>query len=101
MNETERRRKIQKMYNRKTGITPETVQSNIKDILGSIYEADYWTVPAAAEEKADYGSDEDSLKRLESEMKEAARMLEFERAARIRDRIKQIKNRLLEVGISR
>ena len=34
-------------------------------------------------------------------MREAARMLEFERAARIRDRIKQIKNKLLEVGISK
>ena len=61
INETERRRKIQKTYNRKAGITPETVHSNIKDILGSIYEADYWTVPTAAEEQADYGFDEESL----------------------------------------
>jgi len=58
-------------------------------------------VPTAAEEQSDYGFDEESLKRLESEMREAARMLEFERAARIRDRIKQIKNKLLEVGISK
>jgi excinuclease ABC subunit B len=101
INETDRRRKIQKTYNRKTGITPETVQSNIKDVLGSIYEADYWTVPTAAEEQADYGFDEVSLNKLESEMREAARMLEFERAARIRDKIKKIKNKLLEVGISK
>jgi excinuclease ABC subunit B len=97
--ETERRRRIQEEYNKKMKITPETVKSNIKDILRSIYEADYWTVPAVAEEKAEYGYDEDALKRLESEMKEAAKKLDFERAARIRDRIKEIKKRMIEVGI--
>jgi excinuclease ABC subunit B len=58
LHETDRRRKIQQDYNKKMGITPETIKSNIKDILSSIYEADYWTVPAAAEEKAVYGYDE-------------------------------------------
>ncbi len=99
LDETKRRRKIQEEYNKKMGITPETVKSNIKDILSSIYEADYWTVPAVAEEKAEYGYDEETLKKLESEMKEAAKKLEFERAAKIRDKIKEIKNRMLEVGI--
>jgi excinuclease ABC subunit B len=99
MDETYRRRKIQKDYNDKMGISPETVKSNIKDILSSIYEADYWTVPAIAEEKVEYGYDEETLKRLESEMKEAANKLEFERAAKIRDRIKEIKNRMMEIGI--
>ncbi len=99
LQETERRRKIQEDYNKKMGITPETVKSNIKDILSSIYEADYWTVPAAAEEKAVYGYDEETVKKLESEMKEAAKKLEFERAAKIRDKIKEIKGRMIEVGI--
>lgn len=99
LQETDRRRKIQEDYNKKMRITPETVKSSIKDILASIYEADYWTVPVAAEEKADYGYDEDTVKRLEAEMKEAAKKLEFERAARIRDKIKEIKNRMIEVGI--
>jgi excinuclease ABC subunit B len=99
LNETNRRRKMQFEYNKKMGITPESVRSNIKDILSSIYEADYWTVPAAAEEKAEYGYDEETLKRLESEMKEAAKRLEFEHAAKIRDKIKEIKNRMIEVGI--
>ena len=99
LEETERRRKIQEDYNKKMDITPETVKSNIKDILGSIYEADYWTVPIAAEEKAEYIYDEEAVKRLESEMKEAARSLEFERAAQIRDRIKEIKKKMIEVGI--
>ena len=99
LDETKRRRKIQEEYNKKMGITPETVKSTIKDILSSIYEADYWTVPAVAEEKAEYGYDEETLKKLESEMKEAAKKLEFERAAKIRDKIKEIKNRMIEVGI--
>lgn len=99
LHETGRRRKIQAEYNKKMGITPETVKSNIKDILNSIYEADYWTVPAAAEEKADYGYDEETVKKLEAEMKEAAKKLDFERAARIRDKIKEIKSRMIEVGI--
>jgi len=99
LHETSRRRRIQEEYNKKMGITPETVKSNIKDILSSIYEADYWTVPVAAEEKAEYGYDDETLKKLESEMKEAAKRLEFERAAKIRDKIKEIKNRMLEVGI--
>jgi excinuclease ABC subunit B len=99
LHETSRRRRIQEEYNKKMGITPETVKSNIKDILSSIYEADYWTVPVAAEEKAEYGYDDETLKKLESEMKEAAKRLEFERAAKIRDKIKEIKNRMIEVGI--
>ncbi|OGW57425.1 MAG: excinuclease ABC subunit B [Nitrospirae bacterium RBG_16_43_8] len=99
MDETTRRRRIQARYNRDMNITPETVKSNIKDILSSIYESDYWTVPIAAEEKAEYGYDDEALKRLEAEMKEAAKKLEFERAAKIRDRIKEIKTKMIEIGI--
>ena len=97
--ETGRRRKIQSEYNEKMGITPETIKSNIKDILGSIYESDYWTVPVAAEEIAGYGYDEGTLKRLETEMKEAAKKLEFEEAARIRDKIREMKKKIIEVGL--
>jgi excinuclease ABC subunit B len=101
LKETKRRRKIQEDYNKRMNITPESVKSNIKDILRSIYEADYWTVPAVAEEKAEYGYEEDTLRRLEAEMKEAAKSLEFERAAKIRDRIKEIKQKMIEVGIKK
>jgi excinuclease ABC subunit B len=97
--ETERRRKIQEQFNREMGITPETVRSNIKDILSSIYEADYWTVAAAAEEQREYGYDDVTLKNLEAAMKEAARNLEFEKAAVLRDRMKAIRSRMIEVGI--
>ncbi len=96
--ETERRRRIQMEYNRKMGITPETVKSNIKDILSSIYEADYWTVPAVEEPEETYRADEKEIERLEREMKEAAKELDFERAALLRDRIKRLKERLLVCG---
>jgi excinuclease ABC subunit B len=101
LKETKRRRKIQEDYNKRMNITPESVKSNIKDILRSIYEADYWTVPAVAEERAEYGYEEDTLRRLEAEMKEAAKSLEFERAAKIRDRIKEIKQKMIEIGIKK
>jgi excinuclease ABC subunit B len=96
--ETERRRRIQLKYNEEMGITPETVRSSIKDILSSIYESDYWTVPVS-EEVAAYGCDEETLKRLEAEMKEAAKSLDFERAAALRDRVKEIRKILIERGI--
>jgi excinuclease ABC subunit B len=98
LKETERRRKIQEEYNRRMHINPETVKSNIKDILSSIYEADYWTVPTAAEEMAEYGYEEETLKKLEAEMKEAAKKLDFERAAMIRDKIKGLRQKMIELG---
>ncbi len=98
LKETERRRKIQEEYNRRMHINPETVKSNIKDILSSIYEADYWTVPTAAEEIAEYGYEEETLKKLEAEMKEAAKKLDFERAAMIRDKIKGLRQKMIELG---
>ena len=99
IDETQRRRKIQLEYNRKMGITPETVKSNIKNILSSIYESDYWTVETVGEDKVGYGYDEETVKRLEEEMLEAVRLLEFERAAKIRDKSRDIKKRMLEFGI--
>ncbi|HYA31374.1 MAG TPA: excinuclease ABC subunit UvrB, partial [Thermodesulfovibrionales bacterium] len=98
LDETGRRRKIQRRYNEEMGITPETVKSSIKDILSSIYESDYWTVPVAEEMPA-YGVDEETLKALEEEMKEAARKLDFERAIELRDKIKEVRRRLVEVGL--
>ncbi|HET6514294.1 MAG TPA: excinuclease ABC subunit UvrB [Thermodesulfovibrionales bacterium] len=98
LGETDRRRKLQKEYNREMGITPESVQSSIKDILSSIYESDYLTV-SVSEETMDYGYGEETVKRLEEEMKEAAKKLDFERAVVLRDRIKEGKKKLLEFGI--
>ncbi|MBI5741241.1 MAG: excinuclease ABC subunit UvrB [Nitrospirae bacterium] len=98
IDETNRRRKIQEAYNRKHGITPASVKKEITNILGSIYEADYWTAPAVAEEKTDYG-DGSAIKKLEEEMRQAAAKLDFEKAAELRDRIRAIKNRQIEIGV--
>jgi excinuclease ABC subunit B len=98
MEETRRRRKIQEKYNNEHNITPKSIIKNIANILDSIYEADYWTVPAVAEGKVEYG-DESMISKLEEEMKEAAEKLDFERAAELRDRIKAIKNKQIEMGI--
>ena len=99
IHETERRRQIQSEYNTAMNITPETIKSRIKDILGSIYESDYFTVPVAAEEFAEYELSEGSIKKLEAEMKEAAKVLDFEKAAQIRDKIKGLKEKMLKVGV--
>ena len=97
--ETNRRRKIQDAYNRKHGITPETVRKAIPDILESIYEADYVTVPMAAEKGEEYVSLLEIPKlisRLKKEMRAAASKLDFEKAAEIRDRIKALEEREME-----
>jgi excinuclease ABC subunit B len=93
--ETNRRRVLQDSYNQKHGITPESIQSRIKDVLASVYEADYVTVPLAAEEQARYLVENipAQIKRLKKEMQAAARKLEFERAAALRDQV-----RALEAG---
>ena len=97
--ETNRRRKIQDAYNREHGITPETVRKAIPDILESIYEADYVTVPMAAEKGEEYVSLLEIPKlisRLKKEMRAAASKLDFEKAAEIRDRIKALEAREME-----
>lgn len=100
MDETSRRRKIQEEYNIKNKISPQSIKKEITNILSSIYEADYWTVPAVAEEKVEYGEDS-TIRKLEAEMKEAADKLEFEKAAALRDRIKAIRKKQIEIGIKK
>ena len=91
--ETNRRRKIQEEYNRKHQITPQTVKKSVRNILASIYEADYFTVPVVSDVKGEYVSVKEipgMIEKLTKEMKEAARRLEFERAAELRDRIQKL-----------
>lgn len=91
--ETNRRRKIQEEYNRAHRITPQSVKKAVKNIMASIYEADYFTVPAVAEIKEEYVSFKEipsMIQKLKKEMKEAASRLEFERAAELRDKIKRL-----------
>ena len=98
--ETERRRKIQGEYNRANGITPETIRKGIPRALYEISEADYVTVPTAAEEAEDYiplNEIPGIIRGLEREMRTAAKELKFEKAAELRDRIKELKEMHLGV----
>ncbi len=95
MAETRRRREKQEEWNAAHGITPESVKSQIKDILASHYEKDHVTVPVGVAEeggKAFLGDNfKTTLKDLEGRMRAAASNLEFEEAARLRDEIKRLK----------
>ena len=94
IDETSRRRKLQKAYNKKNDITPETIKKEITTIFGSVYEADYVTVDKVAEKKESYDTLDDlesTISAMEKEMVLAAKELAFERAALLRDRIKELK----------
>ena len=94
VDETNRRRRLQAAYNKKHGITPETIQKEITSILSSVYESDYVTVRKVSEPAAEFKSLdglENVIQDLESEMKEAVKKLAFERAAELRDQIKELR----------
>lgn len=101
IDETNRRRKIQMEYNQIHRVTPQTIQKEIHEGLYAMYEADYYTVPIAAEKGEAYIPKEEIpnlIQSLEREMQEAARRLEFERAAELRDRIKELKEMEIEIS---
>ncbi|MDY2737783.1 UvrB/UvrC motif-containing protein, partial [Intestinibacter sp.] len=91
--ETARRREIQSLYNEEHGIIPKTIQKDIRDNIETL---------KLAEEEELYGiSDTDdkeqieaNIEKLKSEMMEAATNLQFERAAELRDKIKELENKL-------
>src|SRR5712692_4462417 len=97
MGETNRRRALQEAYNKEHHITPESIRKNIGDLLSSVYEADYVGVPEVAETPEErYRTVEDldkEIRALEKQMRESAKALEFEEAARLRDRIKELRAR--------
>jgi excinuclease ABC subunit B len=100
IDESNRRRSVQLEYNKVHHITPSSIQKNIDDILRSPYEADYVTVPTVAEAEGPYVTSEDiseMIKDLKEKMKEAGRRLEFEEAILLRDQIKTLEKRELEV----
>jgi excinuclease ABC subunit B len=95
MEETLRRRSIQKKFNEKHGITPQTIRKDILSNFGSMYvfNADQ-VVSAVAEKTADYHSLDnlaDIIVNLEKEMRQAAKELAFEKAAKLRDKIRELK----------
>lgn len=101
LDETKRRRVIQQKYNEVNNITPESIKKSISNVLGSIYEADYLTVPTGVKEKIAPLKEEDLLAliaKLTKEMKQAAKNMEFEHAAELRDELKELNKILLEMG---
>jgi excinuclease ABC subunit B len=98
--ETRRRRARQEEYNREHGITPQTIIKPVEATLVTIVEADYFKVPLDLDELDQYAPAriKETIRQLEAEMREAAKQLEFERAAELRDKIKHLKNRALEVS---
>jgi excinuclease ABC subunit B len=95
--ETERRRSIQEEYNREHGITPRTIIKPVEATLVTAYEADYFKVPLELDAMEEYtaANIEATIARLEHEMRAAAKALEFERAAELRDRVKYLREREL------
>jgi excinuclease ABC subunit B len=99
LGETDRRRARQAAYNAEHGITPESIRSAIRDVLRSVEERDYYTVEAEAPDERFESAEAlaATVKRLEDEMKEAAKRLDFERAAELRDRLRALRRRDLSV----
>ena len=98
--ETERRRAAQAAYNAEHGITPESVRKSIRELLETVSERDYYTVPVPETAERPPESPEALAARiaeLETAMKEAARRLDFERAAELRDQVKAL--RRVELGV--
>lgn len=99
--ETDRRRARQAAYNEEHGITPTSIIKDIRAIRESVYELDYLTVTTSVEEEEKLlkeGNLHKLLKKLRADMKDAAKNLEFELAAQIRDRIKELEQLELIMG---
>jgi excinuclease ABC subunit B len=98
--ETGRRRTIQAAYNAEHGIVPTSIKKDVLSLEYAKAEMDDVQLVLAAESPAVYGAEEATgqiIKRLETEMKAAAKELEFERAAALRNRIRALKMRELEL----
>jgi excinuclease ABC subunit B len=95
MAETNRRREKQRRYNEENGITPESIVKPVDMALASIVAADYVTVPIdlPEEDLATPDQLDQLIAGLETQMREAARQFEFEKAAQLRDRIKSLRNK--------
>ena len=98
ISETDRRRDIQKKYNKENNITPETIKRDISDILESIYENDRVNVDLKSTEKHLVGNNlKKHLEELKKNMMDFADDLNFEEAAKLRDEIKRLENNELEL----
>jgi len=93
--ETKRRRQIQEAYNREHGITPRGIKKAIREITGRVKAAAETRVPYTVEAPATKEDTARLIKELEAQMKAAAKGLEFEKAALIRDRIIELRKELV------
>jgi excinuclease ABC subunit B len=101
LDETNRRRAVQIQYNEEHGITPRTIEKRISSLQDSIWEADYVTAPgpdASGGDKVPAHELPGMIEALRTEMKAAAKELDFERAADLRDRIKELESELLQLS---
>jgi len=100
LDETQRRRAIQEIYNRENGIVPKTIVKPIEATLITASEADYFKAPSEIEDLEEYSPEnlEATIARLEVEMRGAAKRFEFERAAELRDRLKVLRERELQLS---
>ena len=99
ISETERRRKIQEEYNKKHNITPKSIQKNISELLTTIFEQDYIDLSGGLSGgeplMIDPKEAEKRIRNLSKKMKKAAKELNFEEAARIRDEINRVKKNMM------
>ena len=96
MGETDRRRAIQQAYNEENNITPETIVRPLEMSLASIIEADYVDMTSEADGIPEFKSQEELdtfIVKLESDMREAAKRFEFEKAAKLRDAIRELRTK--------
>jgi excinuclease ABC subunit B len=98
--ETQRRRAVQEAYNAEHGITPTTIIKSIDSTLVTAYEADYFKVPLELDAMEEYsrGKIKQTIAELEMEMRQSAKNMQFEKAAEIRDRIKYLREREVQLG---
>ncbi len=100
IDETQRRRKIQEEYNTENDITPTTIVKSIDATLVTAYEADYFKVPLNFDAFEEYSPKQlkETIIGMEHQMRQAARDMKFEQAAELRDRLKYLRDRQLELG---
>jgi excinuclease ABC subunit B len=96
IDETDRRRAIQRAFNEENGITPESIVRPLTMSLASIVEADYADLTTEANGIPEFKSQEELdayIANLESDMREAAKRFEFEKAAKLRDTVKELRTK--------
>jgi len=102
ISETNRRRTVQEEFNKKHNITPISIKKNIQAALRTVYEQDYFTVPITAEDAGDYVPTVNIpalIASLDKQMRAAAKELDFETAAELRDKIRSLRQQEMAVGV--